>query len=285
VNRKTWDQLLGEDNFLVLPSVYDALTARLAFRAGYPAVQVGVFALAGAQQALPDTGLVDAGDVETTVRHVVTATGLPVMVDAEDGYGPPACAAHTVNRYERAGASAVFVEDQAPPKKCGHMEGHRVVPASKMVDKLKAVLGNLLDPDTFVMARTDSYESEGLDGVLRRGEKYIKAGAHAFYVEGLPDVPSIRKVGAAFRGAYLALSVLEGGGKTPFLRHADYREMGFSMALYPTTLLFRACQAVLLGLKDLSRGAPTPDSVGLSLSAFEDLLNFRRWECIAEGHG
>lgn len=271
---KTWRQTLLEHAPLLLPSVYDAMTARLAEAAGFPACQVGVFALCGARWGFPDVDLVHYYEVCEAVGQITQGLGIPVMVDCDDGYGDVKNVTRTVRGYEDAGVAAVFLEDQQAPKKCGHMGGKRVIPVEDMVRKVRAALA-AREGDLFVVARTDAGEPEGLEGVLRRGEAYLGAGADALYVDGLTDLDDLEEVGKAFSPAPLALSIMEGGGKTPWVDPSDLHEMGYGMVLYPTTLLFSVHRAAREALARLKGGEEMEE--GDTLGEFEKTMDLDYW--------
>jgi 2-methylisocitrate lyase-like PEP mutase family enzyme len=246
-----WKTVLADNAPLILPSAPDALTARLIERAGFPAYQIGGFALAAAMHAVPDIDLEHYGEKHAKAREIIEASKLPVLVDADDGYGDVKNVTRVVRGYEASGASAIFIEDQQAPKRCGHMAGKRVVETEDMERKIRAAAAARHSQDFFLLARTDAREVHGLDEAIARGQRYLDAGADGVYVEGPKTDEELRKVGEAFQGVPLAVSVLERGGKTPWVAPTELGAMGFSMILYPTTLLFRAIHATQIALVDL----------------------------------
>jgi len=265
---------------LLLPSAHDALTARLIEQAGFPAYQVGGFALDGARHGFPDIDLTHFGEKSAAVREIVSASTLPVLVDADDGYGDVKNVTRTIRGYEAMGAAAIFIEDQVAPKRCGHESGKQVIPAEQMVAKVRAAVAARRDPDTFILARTDARGPNGLDDALRRAELYLKAGANGVYVEGPKSARELKRVGKALGGVPLAVSILEGGGKTPWLSPEDLHEMGFSMLLYPTTVLFRVTRTLERALADLLAGRPTPEGEGVTMKQYEKLIGLPGWAAI-----
>src|SRR5436190_15106921 len=149
--RTSWKQVLREHAPLILPAAHDALTARIIERAGFKAYQVGGFAVAGAMHAVPDLDLEHFGEKSAVARKIIHASALPVLVDADDGYGDAKNVTRTVREYETMGASAIFIEDQVAPKKCGHMAGKAVIPAKEMVNKIKAAKAARSKPDFFLL--------------------------------------------------------------------------------------------------------------------------------------
>src|SRR4051812_36327129 len=175
--RASWKTLLGEEGPLLLPAAHDALTARLIARAGFKAYQVGGFALAGARYAFPDIDLVQFYEENEAIRQVVSASPLPVLVDAGDGFGDVKNVTRTVRGYEELGVSAIFLEDQKAPVSCGQMGKKEVVPVKEMVGKIKAALAARRSAETFILARTDGRSAENVTEAIRRGEAYREAGA------------------------------------------------------------------------------------------------------------
>ena len=184
----------------------------------------------------------------------MAATRLPVLVDGDTGYGDVKNVAHTIDGYEAMGASAIFIEDQVAPKRCGHMAGKDVIAADQMVAKIKAAVGARRSKDFFIIARTDARAVHGLDEALRRGEQYLKAGADGIFIEAPQTVQELERVGRAFNGVPQIANMLEGGGQTPVLPPAELKAMGFAMAAYPTTLIFRVARTIERALADIKAG-------------------------------
>lgn len=275
--RVTWKALLEREGLLQLPAAHDALTARLIERAGFPAYQVGGFALVGARYGRPDIDLEHFGEKNRAVQDVIDGCALPVLVDGDDGYGDAKNVTRTVRGYEALGASAIFLEDQTAPKRCGHMAGKAVVPCEDMVAKIRAALSARQNGDTFILARTDALAPEGVESAIARAKAYLDAGADGIYVEGPTSIEELERVGKALRGAPLATSVLERGGVTPWLSPDEFRAMGYSMILYPTSVLFRLAFATGQALADLRAGKPLDPSASLDMKAFEDLVELEQW--------
>lgn len=276
--RASWGEALHVNELLVLPAAHNALTARLIERAGFEAYQIGGFALTGTMHAVPDVDLEHYGENSMAAREIIAASRLPVLVDADDGYGDAKNITRTVQGYEHMGASAIFIEDQLAPKKCGHMDNKRVVPTEIMEQKIKAAVAARQDPDFFILARTDALQPEGLDMALGRAERYLRAGADGIYIEGPTTPEELDRIGREFAGVPLATSVLEGGGKTPFLPPEEFLRMGFRMLLFPTTLLFQITKATERALADLRKGIPMAEEEGVSMKDFEDIVELPYWK-------
>ncbi|HEX3385445.1 MAG TPA: isocitrate lyase/phosphoenolpyruvate mutase family protein, partial [Mucilaginibacter sp.] len=239
-HRKTWKELLeGSDKPVLLPVAHDALTARLIELAGFDAYQIGGYALSGATHAIPDVDLEKFGEKKLTVESIITASPLPFMIDIDDGYGDVKNVTRTISEYIHLGASATFMEDQQPPKKCGHMDDKKVIPIHGMEEKIRAAVEARGDNKLFILARTDAIGPEGLNKAIKRAEHYLKAGADGVYLEGPTSINQLEQIGREFKNVPLATSVLENGGKTPWLSPDDFANMGFDMVLYPTTVIFQ----------------------------------------------
>ena len=279
-SRPAWRTLLAAKRPLVLPVAHDALSARLIARAGFEAYSIGGFPLVGARYGLPDIGLVGLGEMIDGMRDIIAASPLPVLVDADHGYGDVKNVTRTVRAHESIGASALFIEDQVAPKRCGHMAGKEVIPTEAMEAKLRAAAAARTNPDTFLMARTDARAVHGLDEALRRGERYIKAGADCLFIEAPENVEELKRIGAAFRGVPQMANMLEGGGRTPILSPQELYDIGFSMIAYPTTLLFRVARAIERGLADLKAGRPAPAAEMVGFDDFKDMVGFADWAAV-----
>jgi 2-methylisocitrate lyase-like PEP mutase family enzyme len=276
-----WQTLLNEKAPLVLPACPDPLTALLALQAGYPALQVGMFAAVGLHRALPDLGLVQAGEALPWVREVIQTVRLPVLVDCDDGHGHAGNVVRTVRQYEAAGAAALFLEDQAAPKRCGHLSGKRVLGVAEAAQKIRAAR-QVLKRKTFLLARTDAWQVEGKDGCRRRADAYLDAGANGLYFEGVTDEADVEALGREYRTTPLALSVLEGNSDMPWRTPCEYHSLGYVMILYPTSLLFRSLHAIRQGLRDLAAGQPMPKESGLDLTGYDELVSLEQWDGLRE---
>jgi len=277
VKRPSWKSVLKQHGPLLLPAAHDALSARIIERAAFKAYQIGGFALAGAAHAVPDVGLDDFGEKVSLVRQISNASALPLLVDADDGYGDAKSVTRTVREYEAMGVAAIFIEDQAAPKKCGHMEGKRVIEQKSMVHKIEAACAARESNDFFLLARTDAIAPHGLRDALKRGAAYLKAGADGIYFEGPAEIDQLEKIGHEFGKVPLAVSVLEGGGKTPWLPPAQFFDLGFSMILYPTSIIFRVSKAIAQAAKDLKSGREMSESDALNMKQFEEIVALQFW--------
>ena len=277
-HRPNWKELLDRHAPLQLPAAHDALTARLIERAGFVAYQIGGFALAGARHALPDIDLTRFAEQASGVRDIMSACSLPALVDADDGYGDVKNVTYTVRHYEAMGVAAIFLEDQVAPKRCGHMAGKRVVPSEIMIQKIKAAAAARQDSDgVFLIARTDAREPEGLDSALRRAESYLQAGADGIYIEAPKSVKELDQIGRTFKGAQQVTNMFEGDKETPWLTPKELHKLGFSMILYPTTLLFQVVRAIECALDNLKRGKQAHKGDAVTMDEYEQVIDLQKW--------
>jgi 2-methylisocitrate lyase-like PEP mutase family enzyme len=275
--------VLARESFLTLPGAHDAISARLIKQAGFRAYFIGGFPLVGARFGVPDVGIAMLGEISAAVRDILGASDLPVMVDGDNGYGDVKSLVYTMHTYERLGVTALMFEDQVAPKRCGHIAGKDVIPMERMAAHIRAAVENRLSKDTFILARTDARDVNGLDDALRRAERYLKAGADGLFVESPHDIEELTRIGRAFDVPQMA-NMLE-GGRTPVLTPSELREAGFAMGVYGISLLLHsvhAMQDVLTRLKaeDLSfMGKAT------GFDEFKSLVGFEDWSSLEKYYG
>ena len=233
---------LQSGEILVAPGAYDALTARLLEQAGFEAVYRGGYAASAAAFALPDLGITTLTDMVDHLRRMTNAIDVPVIADADTGYGEVPQVVHTVHELEAAGAAAIQFEDQVFPKRCGHMEGKKVIPAEEMVIKLRAAIAARRNPETVIIARSDATAVTGLDDAIARSRMYADAGADVIFIDAPTSEDDLRKIAAGGIGAVLMVNVSE-HGKTPDLGAQRFQELGFGLVIYPTSTLFAAAQS------------------------------------------
>lgn len=221
---------------LVLPGATDALGARLVQQAGFSAVYATGAGLANAGFGIPDIGLVSLREVVDHAERLTDATTLPVVVDADTGYGGPLAVMRTVRLLERAGAAAIQLEDQEMPKRCGHFDSHALIPAGHMQTKVAAACEARTDEATVVIARTDARSAHDIDEAISRARLYVEAGADVIFVEAPRTVDELTRVGRELAGVPLVVNVVE-GGKTPQLELKEYVDLGFGVVLFANYLM------------------------------------------------
>jgi 2-methylisocitrate lyase-like PEP mutase family enzyme len=237
----TLRELLAGPEPVLAPGAYDALSARLVERAGFPAVYMTGFGASASLLGRPDVGLLSFNEMAGHARRLAQAVSVPLIADADDGYGNPLNVMRTVREYAAAGVAALHIEDQVAPKRCGHMEGKDVIETAEMVEKVRAAVE--ARGDALIIARTDARAVEGLDAALERARRYREAGADALFVEAPETEQEIEAVAAAFPDVPLVFNWVD-GGKTPQLPLERIRELGFALVIYPVTTLFAAARAV-----------------------------------------
>lgn len=254
------DELLAGPGILVAPGAYDALSAKLAAKAGACAVYMTGFGVSGASFGLPDIGLVSAAEMSERVRAIAASCApVPLIADGDNGHGGPLNAARLAHAYEAAGAACIQIEDQVFPKRCGHMEGKEVVPVAEAASKIRAAAEARGSRSFKVMARTDARATHGLDEALRRGEAFLKAGADILFIEAPQGEDELRKVAETFKGVPLVANIVE-DGKTPYLGAKALEALGFRIALFPVSALL-AVTARLEGVYEtLLKGEGLPAS-------------------------
>ena len=243
-------QLIARDGYTMVPGAYDTLTARLVEQAGFEAVYLtgGGYSRAS---GYPDLGLLSLTENAMFIARTVEAVGIPVIADADTGYGNALNVIRTVREYEKAGVAAFHLEDQVSPKKCGHYDGKEVISQAEMVGKIKAAVDTRQDADLVIIARSDARAVEGLEAAIDRVNAYLEAGADVGFVEAPKTVEELRVVGQQVRGPAL-VNVFE-GGKTPMLAASELEAMGFRLGIYPSQThraAIRAAQRVLRALKE-----------------------------------
>lgn len=276
--RKNFRELLSSDKTLVMPGAQDALSARLIQQTGFEAFFIGGFQVAGTHYALPDLGLISLGDFIPIVKNILNASSLPVLMDIDDGYGDVKNVVHTLHTYEDMGVGCVFIEDQVSPKRCGHMDGKNVIPIHDMENKIRAAVSERKNPNTFIIARTDSRAIEGLDSSIKRGEKYTAAGADGLFVESLVDIDELVKVGSAF-DTHLLANMLE-SGRTPILKPSELREIGYDMAIYGISLLMHITKHMQEVLSDLYSERLEMSGKAISFEDYKKVVEFDKWDKI-----
>ena len=224
---------LAADDILVAPGVYDALTAAVAAQAGFEALYLSGAAVAYTRLGRPDIGLTSVSEMTDTMALIRDRVDLPVIIDADTGFGNALNAQRTMRLYERAGANALQVEDQTYPKRCGHLSDKSLIPMAEMAGKVTAMADARASEDTLIIARTDAVAVEGFDAAIARADAYIEAGADALFIEALRSTEEMKKAAQHFKGRAPLLANMVEGGETPIKSAADLEAMGFSIVIFP----------------------------------------------------
>lgn len=229
----TLRERLSRAPILVAPGVYDALTAALAEAAGFEALYLSGAAVSYTRLGRPDIGLASLTEMADTLLLIRDRGALPVIIDADTGFGNALNAQRTMRVYERAGANALQVEDQSYPKRCGHLADKSLIAAPEMAGKIAAMADARADADTLIIARTDAIAVEGLEAALDRAEMYLEAGADALFVEAPQSEAQLAAVTARFKGRAPLMANMVEGGATPLRSAADLQAMGFALVIFP----------------------------------------------------
>ncbi|KUK62534.1 MAG: 2,3-dimethylmalate lyase [Synergistales bacterium 58_81] len=241
-------QLVQERKALVCPGAHDAISAKLIERAGFKALQVSGFGLSATYLGLPDMAFLSFSEVLQFSKNIIDSVDIPVMVDADTGYGNAVNAMHVTREFIKVGAAGMNIEDQLFPKRCGHLEGKRIVPMEEMVLKIRACrkAGDELDPDFVINARTDAIAVAGVEEAIRRGNAYAEAGADLIFIEAPRSVEQIRHVIESI-DAPVSINLMDAvvGGKTPLISIDTLRELGVARVSIPVGPLFAAVRGMM----------------------------------------
>ncbi len=265
-------ELLAGPGPLVAPGAYDALSARLVEQAGFDAVYMTGFGTTASLLGRPDVGLLSGAEMVDNAGRIAAAVDVPVIADADTGYGNALNVVRTVQLYERAGVAGIQLEDQVMPKRCGHMSGKALVAADEMTGKVRAAVAARRDPDLVVIARTDALAVTGVDDALERARAYADAGADLLFVEAPTTEADVEKVATALDGVAPLVFNWAEGGRTPPLSLERMRELGFALVIYPIGTLLAATAGIRSLLAAL-RAQGVPPLEGLpTFEEFTDLV-------------
>lgn len=265
-------ELFESGRMIVAPGAHDALTARLVSRAGFDAVYMTGYGQSASHLGSPDVGLMTMTEMVNRANALVEAAGVPVIADADTGFGNAVNVMRTVREYEKAGVAAIQLEDQVLPKKCGHMLGRQLVPKEEMVGKVKAAVDTRVDSDFMIIARTDARTVFGIDEAIERGLAYREAGADIIFIES-PETPDeMRRINREIPGYTLA-NMVE-GGRTPLLPNRELEEIGYNIAIYPTASIYVVTKAVLGLMEALKKDGTTRNVMSdmVSFTEFNELI-------------
>ena len=225
--------LMGTGGIVLAPGIYDALSGLIATQMGARAVYLSGASLAYTRFGRSDIGLVNVSEVHDTLAAITDRIDTPVIVDADNGFGNALNVQRTMRYLERAGAAAIQLEDQSFPKRCGHLDGKKLISRGEMVGKVKAALDSRTDESTLIIARTDARAVEGLEPALERAEAYLEAGADVLFIEAPQSIEEMQELCARFHGRVPLLANMVEGGKTPIKSASDLAALGYSIAIFP----------------------------------------------------
>jgi len=264
--------MLESGQTIVAPGAFDPLSARLVEEAGFAAVYMTGFGTSAALIGRPDVGLLTMTEMVDNAGRIAACVDIPVIADADTGYGNPLNVIRTVGAYEAAGVAGIHIEDQVAPKKCGHMEGKLVIPAEEMAAKVRAAAEARTQPEFVIIARTDARAVEGLERALERGRMYREAGADVLFIEAVVSEAEAAEAARAFPDVPLLFNWAE-GGKTPPIGLDRLRELGYQIVIFPISTLLAATAAMRGILREIAR-AGTPAAVLGDLPAFGEFVDF-----------
>jgi 2-methylisocitrate lyase-like PEP mutase family enzyme len=280
--RRTLRTLVAGKAGVVIPGVYDAVSAKLVERAGFPAVYMTGYGASASRLGLPDLGFAGLAEMVDHARNLAGAVQIPLIADADTGYGNALSVRRTVALYEAAGVAALHLEDQVTPKRCGHLSGHQVIPRGEFAGKIRAAVEARTDPNLMVIARTDAISAMDFDEALRRGEAAAKAGADVLFIEAPRTEEHVARIAQAFD--IPLLYNYAPGGRSPLLPFARLRELRYAIILLPVDTLLVAAKAVADFLRDLRAG---DDALRLSarylpFREFNDLIGVATQMALAD---
>lgn len=285
MTRTRVESILDKYKSIVFPGVYDTLSAKLAARAGFPMAFISGYSVAATAIGEPDLGLLTQTEIVEQARCVCGSVSIPIIVDADTGYGNPLNVIRTVRELIDAGAAGCFLEDQQWPKKCGHMRGKRVIEREEYLDKIRAAVDIRGDADFFIVARTDSLAVLGLDEAIARVTEARALGANASFVEALNSLEEMGEIGRRAPGRVVANMIEK--GKTPVLPKEKLAKLGFHLILYPLAGLFAAARGLATIYEKIKRDDTTlgAESQLMVFDEFNDLIGVESKYELAEKYG
>ena len=266
-SRQVLKRLLGRDELLIAPGCFDGLSARLVEEAGFEAAYLSGGAVARSL-GIPDIGLVTMSETIERAAQVVAAVKLPIIADADTGYGNAVNLVRTVREFERIGVAAIHIEDQITPKRCGHLDGKEVISLGEMEKKLEAALAARTDSEFCIIARTDARGVHGFDDAIARARSFAKLGVDAIFVEAPQSVQELAEIPLRIPDVPLLVNVFK-GGKTPMLPIKRLQQMGYRIAIYPSETQRAAIHAMRMALATLKRDGTT-ESIDEALTTFKE---------------
>ncbi len=265
--RKVFKQLLQSERLLVVPGCFDGLSARLVEEAGFEAAYLSGGAVARSL-ALPDIGLVTLSENVQRAAQVAAAVKIPIVGDADTGYGNAVNLVRAVQEFERTGVAAIHIEDQITPKRCGHLEGKEVISLAEMEKKLEAALVSRTDPDFAIIARTDARAVHGLEEAIRRGRAFARMGVDAVFVEAPQSEAELVTIATSLSDVPLMVNMFK-GGKTPLLPVSKLEQMGYRLAIFPSETQRAAIHAMRKALQHLREQGAT-EAMDHELTTFQE---------------
>jgi 2-methylisocitrate lyase-like PEP mutase family enzyme len=276
----TLKKMIQSKEILVAPGAFDALSAKLIEAVGFKAVYMTGFGTAASIFGVPDIGLLTMTEMVENAKRISDAVGIPVIADADTGYGNHLNVMRTVEEYEKAGIAAIQIEDQISPKRCGHMEGQKLISMEDMAAKIRAAVALRKDKEMVLIARTDAISAEGFDEAIRRGNRYREEGADVIFIEAPTTIEQLEKIPKLVKGPLL----INIAPKTPVLHYKRYEEMGYSIAIYPPLSLTASYVAIREKLMELKEEGILKDGAhgGVPFDELLDFLGLKKYRALEE---
>jgi 2,3-dimethylmalate lyase len=270
-------QIRSRDRIIVMPGVFDALSARIAQHVRFDAMFQTGYGSSASLLGMPDFGFLNAGETVDNARRIIRAVDLPVIVDADTGYGNPLSVWRLVRDLESMGAAGIFLEDQVWPKRCGHMQGKSIIPTNDYMLKLEAALDARKSKDFIIVARTDARASRGLDEAIHRGKTYFKAGADVIFIEAPTSIKELSRIANEIDAPLVANMIEE--GVTPTLSAQQLFQMGYNVALFPLSALYAATYAIVKVFSELKKTGTTEHGreMMVTFNEFNKLVDLQRY--------
>ncbi|HEX2409520.1 MAG TPA: oxaloacetate decarboxylase [Nitrososphaeraceae archaeon] len=271
------DRIANDNDIIILPGVYDALTAKIAEDVGFEAAFQTGYGTAASLLGMPDFGFLDAGETLENARRIINCVNIPILVDIDTGYGNPLNVWKIVKDLERIGAKGIFLEDQVWPKRCGHMTGKAVIPKEEYILKLQAALDAREDNEFIIVARTDSLAQFGIEEAIERGKEYRKIGADVVFIEAPKTIDQLELIAKEIKAPLLANMIEE--GVTPNLTANQLRKMGYKMVVFPLSALYSSTFAIKQTLQTLKKTGTTKELKNkmITFQEFNDLVDLSNY--------
>jgi 2,3-dimethylmalate lyase len=270
-------QIRSRNSIIVMPGVFDALSAKIAQHARFDAMFQTGYGSSASLLGMPDFGFLNAGETIDNAHRIIRAVDVPVIVDADTGYGNPLSVWRLVRDLESMGAAGIFLEDQVWPKRCGHMQGKSIIPTNDYILKLEAALDARRSKDFIIVARTDARASRGLDEAINRGKTYFKAGADMIFIEAPTSTKELSRIADEIDAPLVANMIEE--GVTPTLSARQLFHMGYNVALFPLSALYAATYAILKVFRELKKTGTTEHGreMMVTFNEFNKLVDLQRY--------
>ena len=274
-------ELINRKEILVLPGIYDALTAKIAQKAGFQALLMGGFSISAIRLGQPDVGYLTMSEMVSQIKIISDAAPIPLIADGDTGYGNPLNVIRTVRDYEKAGAAGIILEDQQWPKRCGHMEGKQVIPLEEHIKKIEAAIEARSNKNFIIIARTDSLAVLGIEEAVKRGKAYRETGADVVFIEAPKSVEELAFIRKAIKDIPLVANIIE-GGKTPYLSAQTLEEMGYEIMFCGLTAVLVIAKAFMEAMTHLKKEGSTEGFLNqmYTFSEFNELIGIKEFSML-----